>query len=449
MAPIENNYSSHIMKKPSAKPNARSTAAHVIAKLVQKKHALNVILAPALLELADNERSLCQQLCYGVIRWHSQLEFISQQLLNKPLRAKEVDIAALLLCGLYQLRNMRIPAHAAISETVNACKILGKPWATGLINASLRNYQRKQDDINALLVTHRSAHYAHPDWLIERYKQDWPEQWQAILTANNQQPPMMLRVNQQYGTRDDYLDQLTAANINAHAIEHCPDGVLLETPCDVYALPGFSTGEVSVQDGAAQLVAKILDLKPDLQILDACAAPGGKTGHILEHYPDNNVTAVDIAPNRLQSIEQNMARLNLQATLIAADAAETKSWWNGQHFDRILIDAPCSGTGVIRRNPDIKLLRRPDDIAALAAQQQRLLDNLWPLLKPGGLLVYTTCSALKQENEQQIAHFLAQHPDTQQVEPFEAPATRQQFGYQRLPGDDNLDGFYYACIQHR
>lgn len=431
------------------KVSARSIAARVIAEVVQKKHALNAVLAQALTDLPENERSLCQQLCYGVIRWHSQLDVISQQLLNKPLRAKDGDIAALLLCGIYQLRSMRTPAHAALSETVNACKSLGKPWATGLINASLRNYQRKQEEIDASLEAHETARYAHPSWLIERYKHDWPEQWQAILTANNQAPPMILRVNQQLSTRDDYLSQLAEADIQAYEITPCPNGVLLESPCDVFALPGFSAGKVSVQDGAAQLVALILDLKPNLRILDACAAPGGKTGHILEHNPDNHIVALDIDPSRLHRIEQNMDRLSLNAELIAADAAETASWWDGKHFDRILIDAPCSGTGVIRRNPDIKLLRRPDDIAALALQQQRLLDSLWPLLKPGGLLVYTTCSALKEENEQQIAHFLTRHPEAQEYEPPKIPATRREFGYQRLPGDDNLDGFYYACIQHR
>ncbi len=431
------------------KPSARSVAARVIAEVVQKKHALNAVLAQSLTDLPENERSLCQQLCYGVIRWHSQLEAISRQLLNKPLRTKDGDIAALLLCGLYQLRSMRTPAHAALSETVNACKTLGKPWATGLINASLRNYQRKQEEIDASLLADDAAHYAHPNWLIGRYKHDWPDQWQAILTANNQQPPMMLRVNQQQSSRDNYLSLLAETKINACGIEPCPDGILLESPCDVYVLPEFSTGRVSVQDGAAQLVANILNLKPNLRILDACAAPGGKTGHILEHFPDNQLVALDIAPSRLNSIKENMDRLALSAELIAADAAETSSWWDGKLFDRILIDAPCSGTGVIRRNPDIKLLRRPDDIAALAIQQKHLLDNLWPLLKQGGLLVYTTCSALKEENEQQIAHFLTQHPEAQECEPPKAPATRREFGYQRLPGDDNLDGFYYACIQHR
>jgi 16S rRNA (cytosine967-C5)-methyltransferase len=428
---------------------ARSTAARVIAEVVQKKHSLNSVLAIALLELPDNERSLCQQLCYGVIRWQIQLDAISKQLLNKPLRAKEGDLAALLLCGIYQLKSMRIPPHAAISETVNACKTLGKPWATGLINATLRNYQRKHDEIENKLKTQNSTHYSHPDWLISRYKQDWPEQWQSILNANNHQPPMMLRVNQQNNVRDDYQAELIEADIPASAIEHCPDGILLASPCDVYALPGFSEGKASVQDGSAQRVATILDLKPNLRILDACAAPGGKTGHILEQQPDSHVVALDISSTRLQSINQNLQRLKLNAELIVADAAETASWWDGKLFDRILIDAPCSGTGVIRRNPDIKLLRRPDDISALAVEQKRLLDNLWPLLKPDGLLIYTTCSALKEENEQQIVHFLEQHPEAQEHEPFNSPATRREVGYQRLPGDDNLDGFYYACIQHR
>lgn len=430
------------------KPTARSIAAKIIVEVAQKKHALNAVLADTLPDLPENDRSLCQQLCYGVIRWHPQLEAISQQLLNKPLRAKDSDIAALLLCGLYQLRSMRTPAHAAISETVNACKILNKPWAKGLINASLRNYQRKQPEIDATVETNDVARYAHPDWLINHYKRDWPDQWQAILAANNQQPPMMLRVNRQETTRDNYLARFAEAEIVASKVEHCPEGILLEKPCDVYALPEFSEGHVSVQDGAAQLVAKLLDLKPNLRIVDACAAPGGKTCHILEHYPDNHVVALDIAPSRLQSIEQNMERLNLNAQLIAADAGETASWWDGELFDRILIDAPCSGTGVIRRHPDIKLLRRADDIDSLAKQQQRLLENLWPLLKPDGILVYTTCSALKQENEQQIARFLNQHPEAQELEPVEPPATRRSVGYQRLPGDDNLDGFYYACIRH-
>jgi 16S rRNA (cytosine967-C5)-methyltransferase len=438
----------NILAKPQ-KHTARASAARVIAEVIQKKHSLNGVLAAALISLPDNDRSLCQQLCYGVIRWQPQLEAISQSLLTKSLRAKDADIAALLLCGIYQLRDMRVPSHAAISETVNACKTLGKPWATGLLNASLRNYQRQHEEIEIKILQQEPAQYAHPDWLIQRFKQDWPEKWLAILEANNLQPPMMLRVNKQHGSRQDYLARLAQANIDASAIEFCSEGVLLDTPCDVFQLPGFADGDASVQDGAAQLVAQLLDLKPNLRILDACAAPGGKTCHILEQFPDNHMVALDIDPRRLLQIKQNTDRLKLNAELIASDAIDVDNWWDGQLFDRILIDAPCSGTGVIRRHPDIKLLRRPDDIATLAEQQQQLLNKLWPLLKPGGVLIYTTCSALKQENEEQVAIFLQHHPEAQENAISPSPAERRSFGYQRLPGDNMLDGFYYASLSHR
>jgi 16S rRNA (cytosine967-C5)-methyltransferase len=438
----------NILAKPQ-KHTARASAARVIAEVIQKKHSLNGVLTVALTSLPDNDRSLCQQLCYGVIRWQPQLEAISQSLLTKSLRAKDADIAALLLCGIYQLRNMRVPSHAAISETVNACKTLGKPWATGLLNASLRNYQRQHEEIEIEILQQESAQYAHPDWLIQRFKQDWPEQWPAILEANNLQPPMMLRVNKQHGSRQDYLASLAQANIDASAIEFCSEGVLLGTPCDVFQLPGFADGDASVQDGAAQLVAQLLDLKPNLRILDACAAPGGKTCHILEQFPDNHMVALDIDPRRLLQIKQNTDRLKLNAELIASDAVDVDNWWDGQLFDRILIDAPCSGTGVIRRHPDIKLLRRPDDITTLAEQQQQLLNKLWPLLKPDGVLIYTTCSALKQENEEQVASFLQHHPEAQENTISPSPAERRSFGYQRLPGDNMLDGFYYASLSHR
>jgi 16S rRNA (cytosine967-C5)-methyltransferase len=438
----------NILAKPQ-KHTARASAARVIAEVIQKKHSLNGVLADALTSLPDNDRSLCQQLCYGVIRWQPQLEAISQSLLTKSLRAKDADIAALLLCGIYQLRDMRVPSHAAISETVNACKTLGKPWATGLLNASLRNYQRQHEEIEAKILQQESAQYAHPDWLIQRFKQDWPEQWPAILEANNLQPPMMLRVNKQHGSRQDYLARMAQANIDATAIEICSEGVLLDTPCDVFQLPGFADGDASVQDGAAQLVAELLDLKPNLRILDACAAPGGKTCHILEQFPDNHMVALDIDPRRLLQIKQNTDRLKLNAELIASDAVDVDNWWDGQLFDRILIDAPCSGTGVIRRHPDIKLLRRPDDIATLAEQQQQLLNKLWPLLKPDGVLIYTTCSALKEENEEQVASFLQHHPEAQENAISPTPAERRSFGYQRLPGDNMLDGFYYASLSHR
>ena len=436
------------MAKARHKQSARASAARIIAEILQKHRSLNGVLTNALEQLPENERSLCQQLCYGVIRWQPQLQAIANQLIKKPLKNKDSDISALLLCGLYQLRSMRIPEHAVLSETVNACKTLGKPWATGLLNACLRNYQREKAVFDNLALQQESAKYAHPDWLITQIKQDWPDNWQAILKANNQHPPMMLRVNQQQQTREDYLLQLQQANIVAEELAQTPHGILLKDPCDVYQLPGFKNGDVSVQDGAAQLVASLLDIQTNQRILDTCAAPGGKTCHILETQPDNDVVALDVDPARLQLIEQNTQRLKLKASLIAADASDISTWWDGQKFDRILIDAPCSGTGVIRRHPDIKVLRRPDDITSLAETQRKLLENLWPLLNTGGLLAYTTCSVLKQENEQQIMNFLNRHPEAQEYIPHESPASRREAGYQRLPGDNLLDGFYYVCLHH-
>ncbi len=438
-----------ILAKANQKHSARANASRIIAEVLQHHRSLNGILSKALLLLTENERSLCQQICYGVLRWQPQLQAIADQLVKKPLKNKDSDIAALLLCGLYQLRNMRIPEHAALSETVNACKTMGKPWATGLINASLRNYLRNKTTIEEQAFQQNSARYAHPDWLINQYRHDWPENWQSILEANNQQPPMMLRVNQQLASRELYLSQLQQVNIAAEILSQTPEGILLEQPRDVHQLPDFSDGKVSVQDGAAQIVAALLNIKPGQRILDACAAPGGKTCHILETQPDNEVIALDIDPLRLQSIKQNTDRLKLKASLVAADANDTTHWWDGQKFDRILIDAPCSGTGVIRRHPDIKALRRPQDIADLAEKQRLLLENLWPLLNTDGLLLYTTCSALKQENELQIMNFLQQHPEAQEQIAINAPASRATVGYQRLPGDDSLDGFYYACLRHR
>ncbi len=429
------------------KQTARATAAKIIQQVLQHKQSLSALLPPALANLPENERGLCQHLCYGVLRWQPQLDALSGQLLRKPLKNKDGDITALILCGLYQLRHMRVPEHAAISETVNGCKVLGKHWATSLVNACLRNYQRNQAKLQAFIDTDLVAQTAHPDWLIKAYQVDWPEQWPAILEANNQQPPMMLRVNQQHGNRESYLQQLTNAEILASALPDCDNGIMLVEPCDVSRLPGFIDGAVSVQDGAAQLVVNLLDIQANQRILDACAAPGGKTCHILETQPDNKVLALDIAPARLERILENTGRLGLTVNCLAADAADPDDWWDGKPFDRILLDAPCSGSGVIRRHPDIKHLRRADDIPALAEQQKRLLDALWPLLSPNGLLVYTTCSALKQENEDQIHAFLQRHPDAELQSATAPPATTRDVGYQRLPGDDNLDGFYYACLR--
>lgn len=438
-----------ILAKAKPLKTSRAAAAKVISDVLRHHQSLNGILKPMQTALPDNETSFCQQLCYGVLRWHLQLQALADQLLAKPLRAKDSDINALLLCGIYQLRSMRLPEHAALSETVSACAALGKPWAKGLINASLRNYQRNQAEFDRKIIDNPSAQFAHPDWLIEQFKTDWPTKWQSILEANNQQPPMFLRVNQQHYTGPQYLKILKQNNITATTVDSVAEAILLDLPCDVYQLPGFTDGHVSVQDAAAQRVASILRIAPQQRILDACAAPGGKTCHILELEPNNTVIALDIDPNRLPQIIQNTERLKLNVTLKSADAGDVKSWWDGQYFDRILIDAPCSGSGVIRRHPDIKALRRPSDIESLVEKQWLLLESLWPLLKPDGLLVYTTCSIIKQENEQQILNFLSRHPDAKDDILFPEPATKRPAGYQRLPGENQFDGFFYACLRRR
>ena len=437
------------MAKPNPTKGARTNAALILNEVVVQQRSLNTALAQYLPHVDEKDRGFCQQLCYSSLRHYPTLQFIVHQLIKKPFKAKDKDIEQLLILGILQLRFLNTPDHAAISETVDASKKLKKVWAGGLLNACLRNYVRHQEQIEQKLLANDPANYGHPSWLLSQYQQDWPESWQDIANANNKQPPMMLRVNQQKVSREAYLQQLQSEQIAASIIEATDQGVLLDQPCDVYKLPGFEEGWVSVQDGSAQLATTILNITPGQRVLDACAAPGGKTCHILETSPENDVTAIDISSDRLLQIQQNTDRLGLHATLVAADAADTNHWWNGQAFDRILIDAPCTGSGVIRRHPDIKLLRHPEDIDTLASKQQALLDNLWPLLKADGLMVYTTCSAFKKENEQQIEAFLQRHPDAEEVKLSSTPATARPFGYQRLPGDDVMDGFYYACLRRK
>lgn len=444
--PIELRWAKHLAS-PSKALCSRSLAARIITAVSRDKHSLTAELGRSLPLLEDTQRSHCQQLSYGVIRHYGTLDYLSQQLLSKPLKAKDQDLKNLLLCGLFELKQMRTPPHAVLSETVNASKRLGKQWASGMINACLRAYQRRADSLTEHLASDNEARSAHPAWLLDRLKHDWPDRLNDIIDTNNQAAPMMLRVNRQKCRRDDYLTKLAQAAIPAHAMDNCPDGILLNNAVDVHQLPGFDSGEVSVQDGSAQQVVKLMNLEPGLRILDACAAPGSKTCHMLEHEANLDLLALDIDAGRLKQISENASRLALNIPLLCADAGQPKSWWDGQLFDRILLDAPCSGTGVIRRHPDIKLLRRPEDIAQLALKQQQLLDALWPLVRAGGMMIYTTCSVMKQENEQQIEAFLQRHLDATELQIADAPAHRTRVGYQRLPGDDVMDGFYYACLQ--
>lgn len=424
----------------------RAIAVTILTRVAHDGQSLSSLIPHALEPLPPERRPLAQELCYGTLRWWPRLEWLLARLLDKPLKAKEADVHALLLLGLYQLSYMDIPPHAAVSETVAVTALLKKEWARGLVNAVLRRFQRERDELEQALAADEAASNAHPAWLLSELQQSWPKQWQAIVAANNARPPMTLRVNRARQSRDDYLTMLTEVAIDAHPSVHAPDALTLERPVTVEQLPGFADGLVSVQDAAAQLAAPLLDARSGMRVLDACAAPGGKSGHLLELCPDLDLYALDIEERRLERVGENLARLGVKAKLLAADAAEPAAWWDGQPFDRILLDAPCSASGVIRRHPDIKLLRRAEDIDQLVQLQGSILDALWPLLRPGGILLYATCSVLPRENGEQLANFLARQEDAVNLPLDQTWGQSTAIGRQILPGQDGMDGFYYACI---
>lgn len=426
---------------------ARAVAATAVCRVIRDGQSLTAALAACAPRAALADRPLVQELAYGTLRWYPRLQAISSLLLQRPLRTKDADIAALLAVGLYQLIDTRIPPHAAVAETVDAAQALGKGWARGLLNACLRRFQREQTALLAMADRDPVAALAHPAWLLGKLRKAWPDDWQAIAAANNARPPMTLRVNLRRSSRAAWLERACAEGLEAAPHPAAPAGVTLAQPVDVARLPGFATGDVSVQDAAAQFAAVLLDPGPGDRVLDACAAPGGKTLHLLEHQPDMVLVALDSDPARLTRITENLDRAGCTAVLVTGDAAHPDAWWDGTRFDRILVDAPCSATGVIRRHPDIKTLRRADDLAPLAATQGAILDALWPLLAPGGRLLYATCSILPEENERQIRRFLAAHPDARE-EPIEGEWGRPRaHGRQILPGELGMDGFYYACIK--
>ncbi|MDI1292627.1 MAG: 16S rRNA (cytosine(967)-C(5))-methyltransferase RsmB [Methylobacter sp.] len=424
--------------------NTRLVAARVLSRVLQDGQSLTAALDNAFLSIeSGKDRAFIQALCYGVCRQFHRLDFILSQLLDKPL--KDADVKSLALVGLYQLKFMRVKPHAAVSETVLAAR--KKPWAKSLINAVLRTYLREQEELEHKADKFQVAALSHPDWLIKQIEQDWPQQALTIFLENNQQPPMVLRANLAKTSREHYLQLLTEQGIEAEAVGFCRSAIRLDKPVPVDLLPGFAEGMVSVQDAAAQLAAGLLDVQPGHRVLDVCAAPGGKTAHILETQAQlKKLVAVDIDASRMLRVSENCQRLGLQATLVVGDAANPEGWWDGQPFDRILLDAPCSALGVIRRHPDIKLLRRAEDIGQLQAMQKTILQAVWPLLAPGGLLVYATCSILKQENEQQVQAFLAEHNDAAEL-PIEAGwGISGICGRQIITGESAMDGFYYARI---
>lgn len=427
--------------------NVRALATDVLTPLLQNKGSLTLQLNQIEPLCPERDRALLRELCYGVMRFHPRLNAILSSLQHRPFKFRDLDIKALALIGLYQLYQTRIPAHAAISESVEACKQLGKPNTGKLVNAILRNFQRQQDEILTDLDTDESFRFNHPGWMVAKLKNNWPEHWQAILEANNQQGPLTLRVNRLQNTRSEYLTKLQQAGITAEATNYSTDGIRLAESVNVMALPGYVEGEFSVQDEAAQLSAQLLDLQPGQRVLDCCAAPGGKLCHILEHQPQlASVQAIELEKARLPRIYENLKRLKLQADVIQADASAA-DWWDGQQYDRILLDAPCSATGVIRRNPDIKFLRQGEDIHTLAKIQEQILNNVWAMLAPGGKLLYATCSIFPQENEKQLQRFLQQNSDANSIKLEADWGIGQQAGRQLFPQAGEHDGFYYALLQ--
>ncbi|MBS0850083.1 16S rRNA (cytosine(967)-C(5))-methyltransferase RsmB [Citrobacter sp. JGM124] len=424
--------------------NLRSIAAQTVEQVVEQGQSLSQILPAMQLKVAEKDRALLQALCFGVLRTLPQLEWFVQQLMSRPMTGKQRTVHYLILVGLYQLLYTRIPPHAALAETVEGAVAIKRHAFKGVINGVLRQFQRQQDALLAAAEKDES-HYLHPKWLLQRLKKAWPTQWQAIVDANNQSPPMWLRVNRQYHTREEWLKLLEDSGLTGQACQKYPDAVLLDTPVPVQRLPGFDKGWVTVQDASAQGCVDLLDPQDGEFILDLCAAPGGKTTHILERAPKAKVMAVDVDTQRIKRIHENLERLNMQAEVKQGDGRHPQQWCEGAKFDRILLDAPCSATGVIRRHPDIKWLRRDRDIPELVTLQKEIIDAIWPYLKSGGTLLYATCSILPDENSEQIRTFLSHHADASLVE----TGDEKMPGRQNLPLVDGGDGFFYAKLIKR
>lgn len=418
----------------------RVLATQLVHAIAHDGQSTAQLLPEAQLLLPERDRPLLQELVLGTCRWYFWLETLHNRHLERPLNRKNLIAASLLKIGLYQLLFTRIPAHAALNETVAATAPLGISTLTGLINAVLRRVQAEQ----AELVPDDILSY--PDWLREKLKHNWPEHWLDILVQGNAHPPMTLRVNRQKTDRDSYLAQLAAAGIDAAPCPLSATGITLSASCPVQILPGFTDGHVSVQDEAGQLCTALLELAPGQRVLDACAAPGGKTCALLEQHADINLTALDIDVQRVVRISENLARLHLHCTVRQGNMATPAEWWDGEPFDRILLDAPCSATGVIRRHPDIKLLRQAEDIKHLADTQLNLLHSAWSCLAPGGKLLYATCSILPQENSRVIERFLQQEASAK-LNSIEVPwGLDTGVGRQLFPAAQGHDGFFYSRL---
>ncbi len=430
------------MKRPAGTAS-RVAAARILDAVLYRGRSLRVELAATLPGLADpRDRALVEAICFAALRNRSRYDAALAAWMPRPLPARDRPLQALLHAGFAQLDPLALPAHAALAATVEAARALGRPRQAGLVNALLRRAQREG-------LPPADPAGLWPEWLLTHLQADWRQQLEPIPSASAEPAPMWLRVNRRQGGCDAYLQRLAEAGLEAQAEALLADGLRLQRPAAVAALPGFDTGAVSVQDGSAQLVADALAPAPGARVLDACSAPGGKAAHLLERDPALRLLALDVDAGRLARVEQTLQRLGLagQAELRAADAAATARWWDGTPFDAILLDAPCSATGIVRRQPDVPLHRRESDLDALRQTQAGLLDALWPLLRPGGVLVYATCSILRVENAVQVEQFLARTADAS-AEPLDARFGRADGpGRQRLPGEDGMDGFFFARLR--
>ena len=428
------------------KVDTRAVAARGLAEVAMRGASLREVMERQAPRLPDpRDRALLMALLSDGARWWLRFDAAIDGLLEKPLRHKDPAIHALLVLGLVQLEILQLRDYAAVAATVEATRALRRPQLAGMVNAVLRRWLRERETRNAQLDANAPTRHAHPVWLAAALAQDWPQQAEAIMAANNTEPPLMLRVNRRHGSRDTLLTQLATAGYTASAHPWLADASVLPHSLDVTRLPGFADGAFAVQDGAAQIAADLAQVGDGLRVLDACAAPGGKACHLLERA-HIELTALEFDRQRGERIRDNLMRLRLDARIVIGDAGAPQAWWDGTPYDRILIDAPCSATGVLRRRPDVRLHRRASDLSALCAQQRRIVAALWPLLAPGGRLVYITCSLLRAENEAVIHELLEAQPDAQAVGftlPVGQPAA---VGWQILPGDGDLDGMYYAVV---
>ena len=442
-------------RPPKAKVSAARSASLKTLKQVFNGQSLSAV-QPHTTDLLEDarDRGLANEIVNGVLRWRWQLEFFISQLLKKPLKQKDLDVQLILLMALYELHQCRTPDYAVINESVELVRhpgkgMPGKKWAVGLVNAVLRSFTREQEKLVAS-IKDGVVRYSHPPWLLEKIKADWPKRWQQILEANNQRPAFWLRVNHLQSSTSQYQQRLEEEGLESDTVVFADAALKLAQGVDVRALPGFADGAISVQDAGAQLVAELLEVSAGQRVLDLCAAPGGKTCHLLERYPDiGHLLAVELDAQRMTRVSENLQRLKLtaRAELLVADARDSKSGWSNATFDRILIDAPCSASGVIRRHPDIKTLRRESDIAPLVSLQAEILSAAWQALAAGGELLYVTCSVFKDENQHQIKAFLSRTGDAREIKIDADWGEPCEHGRQLFPGEHDADGFYFCRLK--